>query len=153
MRRYGSLININLLAAHLLDSQGKPYIIYFWLKQMDSSPSHRQWEMQLYFPNDIFIEAKKNKMMRKNLIWNLHVCLFSHCDPLGRPTVVITIFTHVRPSVRPSTFFKISGRQNYFQNSDCYKRDCESGRVDHWWHLSCTYYVWKMMIFWWRKWF
>ena len=41
-----------------------------------------------------------------------------------------------------------AGSDDYFHttqfssgNSDCCWRDCGSGRVDHWWHLSCNYTI------------
>ena len=43
----------------------------------------------------------------------------------------------VRPSVRPSPLFKT--KQMSSENNFHYWRgDCGSGRVDHWWHLSCV---------------
>ena len=64
--------------------------------------------------------------------WHL-ACLF---DPLGHPTVTavgIIVFAHV---VRPH--FSNLAKQNK-ENNVRQWRDCESGCVDHWWHLSCTF--------------
>ena len=42
-------------------------------------------------------------------------------------------------SVRPSPLFK-SSKTKTTENDGRYWRDCGSGRVDHWWHLSCDHY-------------
>ena len=64
-------------------------------------------------------------------------------DPRGRSKVTAGgshYFCTCCPSVRPSQLFKISQNKKLSnENSDCYWRDCRSGRVDHWW-MSCDYY-------------
>ena len=58
-----------------------------------------------------------------------------HIDQLRQPTLRAISLAHVvRTSVR--THFSNLARQNN-KNNVCYWRDCGSGRVDHWWHLSC----------------
>ena len=66
-------------------------------------------------------------------------------DLLGWPTVTagsnISFHTCVHPSV-PT--FRNLAKQNKFQMKIMFTtgdRDCGSGRVDHWWHLSCNYFV------------
>ena len=60
-------------------------------------------------------------------------------DPLGQPTVTAgrdhfsCTCLSVRTSVRPH-FSKSETEQ--WENDVRYWRDCGSGRVDHWWHLS-----------------
>ena len=87
-------------------------------------------------------EVRKKKKWKK--IWR-RVSFFSSStlrvehkkviDPRGRPAV--TIFARV---VCPFVLFKISQNKTIFkENSDHYWRDCESGRVDHWWQLSCKF--------------
>ena len=65
-----------------------------------------------------------------------------HIDPLGRPTITAGNdhcfqFSSYRSSVRP-TFQKLTKQS---ENNVRYWRDCRSGRVDHWWHLSCDILV------------
>ena len=62
-------------------------------------------------------------------------------DSWGRPIVTAGSDDHCfhtcRPSVRPSSLFKTE--QCSSENNVRYWQDCESGRVDHWWHLSYTF--------------
>ena len=69
---------------------------------------------------------------------------FLSFDPLGRPTVMAdsdhyfrTWCLYFRPSVRLYPISKSRKiKQFSSENSNRYWRDCGSGRVDHWWHLS-----------------
>ena len=45
----------------------------------------------------------------------------------------------VRSSVSPSPLCR-SSKTKQSENIVRYWRDCGSGRVDHWWHLSCLYF-------------
>ena len=58
-------------------------------------------------------------------------------DPQSQP-IVITVFTHVRLSPHSKSN---KTKQLSSENNVCYWRDCESGRVDHWWHLYCVNYL------------
>ena len=69
-----------------------------------------------------------------------------YIDPLGRPTVTdgsdhcfCTCRLLVRLSIRLSvpTF---QNKTNSSKNNDRYCRDCGSGRVDYWWHLSWYFF-------------
>ena len=65
--------------------------------------------------------------------------LIHSADPQSRPVVII-VFTHViRTSVR-SHFSKSSKAKQISNESNVhYWPDCGSGRVVHWWHLSCSF--------------
>ena len=59
-------------------------------------------------------------------------------DPLGQPSVMADrdhCFRTYRPSV---SIFSKSSKIQQSENNDHYWRDCGSGRVDHWWLLSCN---------------
>ena len=63
-------------------------------------------------------------------------------DPLGRLTVTVHCFFHMsfRMSVRtcvPTFQNLVKQKKNSSENNVFYWRDYRSGRVDHWWHLSC----------------
>ena len=69
-------------------------------------------------------------------------------DPRGRPQsrprpVVITIFTQsVCPSIRPCVRPKTSN------SSDNHCRlGLWAGRVDHWWLLSCIFWIWRTVSY------
>ena len=95
----------------------------------------------------------------KKKIWfftNLHYVskwyLLIHSDAPQARSVVIIVFTHlVRPSVRPYIcphFSKSSKtKQISSENNVYYWRDCGSGRVDHWWHLSSSSFrAWRLVL-------
>ena len=70
--------------------------------------------------------------------------LASFFDPLGRPTITAgsdrcfhTCCPSVRTNVRPHFSKSSKTKQISGENSDRSWGDCGSGRVDHWWHLSC----------------
>ena len=68
-----------------------------------------------------------------------------YIDPLGRPTVTAGsdhCFCTCHPFVRPSfpTFQNIQAKTMFAW------RDCGSGRVDHWWHLSCKLFIFAINI-------
>ena len=71
-----------------------------------------------------------------------HIWIFSqflHFDPLVRPTVTAGSdhsFRKCCPSVRPHCSKSGQIKQISSENNVRYWRDCGSGRVDHWWHLS-----------------
>ena len=61
--------------------------------------------------------------------------------------VVITIFTHVvHPSVQLHFSKSRNTKQVSSENSARYWRDCESGRGDHWWHMSCFFFFHSLAI-------
>ena len=64
-----------------------------------------------------------------------YTCLF---DPRGRPTVSASS-DHCCCTCRPSPLFKTKQISN--KNNVRYWRDCGSGRVDHWWQLSCYIFL------------
>ena len=79
--------------------------------------------------------------------WNLKLhnvqgkILIHSANPKSR-TVVIIVFTHVvrlfvRTSVRISVLTFQIYQNKTTEHNGRYWRDCGSGRVDHWWHLSC----------------
>ena len=75
----------------------------------------------------------------------LFKCTYTNIDPLGQPKVTAgrdhcfrTYFQSVCPSVRPH-FSNLENKPT--ENNVRYWRDYGSGRVDHWWHLSCILYV------------
>ena len=78
---------------------------------------------------------------KEGMQWNLRE---NFSDPRGRPTVMITIFTHVvclyfGPSVRAHFSKSCKTKQIASENNVRYWHDCWSGRVDHWWHLSSSF--------------
>ena len=89
--------------------------------------------------NNITLTAKTRHTTTLNRAW--WVTKFARLvifDPRGRPHhFFFTFFAHaVRPSVRPSQNFKI-------KRKIIAGRDCGSGRVDHWWLLSCIFFRWE----------
>ena len=61
-------------------------------------------------------------------------------DPQSRPGVIIVFAQVVRPN-----FLKSSKTKRSSENNVHYWRDCGSGRVDHWWHLSCLL-AWEKIV-------
>ena len=70
--------------------------------------------------------------------------LIHSADQRSRQVVIIVFARVVRPSVRPH-FSKSSKTKQSENNVHC-RRDCGSGRVDHWWHLSCSSYNWRIEL-------
>ena len=70
-------------------------------------------------------------------VWSRLLLLIHEADPQSRPVVLDDIvFAHVvRPYFRPSPLYQT--KQISSENNVRHWRDCGSGRVDHWWHLSC----------------
>ena len=67
-------------------------------------------------------------------VWTMNYFI----DPRGRPTVTAGRDHCCRtccPSVVHPHFSNLEKENNVH-----YWRDCGSGRVDHWWHLSCSFY-------------
>ena len=64
----------------------------------------------------------------------LVVLLIHSANPQSRPVRII-VFAHVVRASVP-TFQILQNKTT--ENNVRYWRDCGSGRVDHWWHLSCT---------------
>ena len=63
-------------------------------------------------------------------------------DPLGQPTFTAgrdNCFCTCRPYVLPH--FSKSSKTKLSENNVLYWRDCESGRMDHWWNLSCLFFL------------
>ena len=75
--------------------------------------------------------------------------LIHSADPQSRQVGII-VFAHVvrlyfRSSVRPHCSKSRKTKQS--DNNVRYWGDCGSGRVDHWWHLSCYYYFGRSCYF------
>ena len=69
--------------------------------------------------------------------------MFLLIDEANRPVVII-VFAHVvLPYVRPHFSKYSKTKQISNENNVQYWQDCGSGRVDHWWHLSCfSLFLW-----------
>ena len=82
-------------------------------------------------------------------IFFLLLLLIHEADPQTRPVVIIIFaLVSVRLSVRTSPFFKIlQNKQTSSEYNDHYWWQCESGRGDHWWHMSCSSFAWKKVDF------
>ena len=85
----------------------------------------------------IIIASGRNVVLAEGIVD--YKCLV---DPLGQPTVTAICdhcFHTCCPSVRPH-FSNLENKTT--ENNVGYWRDYGSGRVDHWWHLSCiTYFM------------
>ena len=63
-------------------------------------------------------------------------------DPQTRPVVIIILAQiSVRSSVRPHFSKYRKPKQTSRENNDRYWWDCGSGRGDHWWHMSCSFFI------------
>ena len=80
------------------------------------------------------------------------ILIYNNCysliDPLDRPTIPAgsdhcfhKCLPSVHLSVRPHLSKSCKTKQSSSENSDPYCRECGYGRVDHWWHLFCTYFI------------
>ena len=75
-------------------------------------------------------------------------------DPCGQPVVTagsdhcFCTMSSVRVCVRPSPLFK-TNQISSDNNVNSYWRDCGSGRVDHWWQLSCFIYFSALRRYFW----
>ena len=120
---------------HSADPQSRPVVIIVFAHVVRSYVRPYKTNFKLLC-NVLLITQRANKSQMFLLTWLTH-----EAKPQSRP-VVITIFTlWVWTSFRPSSLFKISHSNNFLsENNVRYWRDCGSGRVDHWWHLSCIYY-------------
>ena len=66
------------------------------------------------------------------MVFDDHAILIHSADPQSWPVVII-IFAHVvRPYVRIH-FSNLAKQNKTTDNNGRYRRDCGSGRVDHWW--------------------
>ena len=68
--------------------------------------------------------------------------LIQSAHPKSRPVGIIVFAYVVRPSVPTFQIWKNTTTENNVR----YWRDYGSGRVDHWWHLFCSVYVYNTCV-------
>ena len=143
----GTLGYWNAIANTMLFSLHRKEHLELLLSTFDSSCRH-SCDNCPYFTIGLFnIWASKELqnvlkaiMMLKNFFstprlietWNIF-------DPPGQPTVTADRDHCFRPC-RPSVLTCQNPAKQNSENNVRYWRDCGSGRVDHWWHLSCFFF-------------
>ena len=89
----------------------------------------------------LFLPPKKRWLQKYKLFVNFQVYDFqlpNNIDPLGQPKVTAGRDNCFRTRPPDPTFQIYKNKTT--ENNVRYWRDYGSGRVDHWWHLSCTSY-------------
>ena len=117
----------------------------FWLSS-DGQPDKSPFPVQMIFltlfflPNPNWVHLRlRMQLSARIIIFYAETAVYDWSTrPTHNITVVITVFTHVRPSVRPHFLKSRRTKQFSSENSYRYWQDCGPGRRDHWWHLSCV---------------
>ena len=150
----GIVINIFISIAQSLISYTLPFLIflaelrYFWPRCWDESSwsserkRRRRKTTKSWARNFGRSQEEILQMEQRVRFW-----YFPVIDPRGRPKVTADsdhCFCTCRPFIRPSPLFKT--KQMSSENNVHYWRDCGSGRVDHWWHLSCNRYFFANLV-------
>ena len=136
-------MNLNYTLRTRLSGQSLP-AVYMWAGQVD-----HWWLLSCYYYIIVarcistFVSSLQNISAQESSIFFIH-----SADSLWQLAVII-VFAHI---VRPHFTKSSKTKQIQAKTMVTTWRDCGSGQVDHWWHMSCFFLslCTKVETFYWK---